>query len=63
MSPTSACFPRDTLRRGYAIVQTADGGVVRGAEDLSGATPVHVTLGAGTATGTLEPDGPGPDGV
>jgi exodeoxyribonuclease VII large subunit len=43
-------------------VQRADGGVVRGTDDLSGATPVHVTLGAGTATGTLEPDGPGPDG-
>lgn len=57
-----ALSPRDTLRRGYAIVQTSSGSVVRGADDLDGATPVHVTLGTGTAVGTLEADGPGPDG-
>ncbi|WP_110911409.1 exodeoxyribonuclease VII large subunit [Curtobacterium sp. MCPF17_050] len=57
-----ALSPRDTLRRGYAIVQTQDGAVVRGADELHGATAVHVTLGAGTAVGTLEADGPGPDG-
>ena len=57
-----ALSPRDTLRRGYAIVQTSSGAVVRGADELDGATPVHVTLGTGTAVGTLEADGPGPDG-
>jgi exodeoxyribonuclease VII large subunit len=56
-----ALSPRDTLRRGYAIVQTSSGAVVRGSDDLDGATPVHVTLGTGTAVGTLEADGPGPD--
>jgi exodeoxyribonuclease VII large subunit len=35
---------------------------VRGSDELDGPTSVHVTLGAGTAVGTLEPDGPGPDG-
>ncbi|MBK0297016.1 exodeoxyribonuclease VII large subunit, partial [Bacillus sp. S34] len=39
-----ALSPRDTLRRGYAIVQTSDGGVVRSSEDLVGATPVPVTF-------------------
>lgn len=57
-----ALSPRDTLRRGYAIVQTSSGAVLRGADELDGSTPVHVTLGTGTAVGTLEADGPGPDG-
>ncbi|MFJ3385194.1 MULTISPECIES: exodeoxyribonuclease VII large subunit [unclassified Curtobacterium] len=57
-----ALSPRDTLRRGYAIVQTTDGAVVRAASELDGDTDVRVTLGAGTATGTLASDGPGPDG-
>jgi exodeoxyribonuclease VII large subunit len=58
-----ALSPRDTLRRGYAIVQRADGAVVRAASDLAGPTDVRLTLGAGTARGTIESDGAGPDGA
>jgi exodeoxyribonuclease VII large subunit len=57
-----ALSPRDTLRRGYAIVQTTDGAVVRAASALTGPSDVRVTLGDGTAVGTLTADGPGPGG-
>jgi exodeoxyribonuclease VII large subunit len=58
-----ALSPRDTLRRGYAIVQRSDGAVVRSSADVVAPTDVHVTLGAGTAVGTLTADGAGPGGT
>ncbi|MBV6526807.1 exodeoxyribonuclease VII large subunit, partial [Ursidibacter maritimus] len=44
-----ALSPRDTLRRGYAIVQTTDGAALRSASQVTHPTPVRITLGAGTA--------------
>jgi len=55
-----ALSPLDTLRRGYAIVQTADGTVVRASAAVATPTDVRVTLDTGTAVGTLTADGPGP---
>ncbi|WP_066515032.1 exodeoxyribonuclease VII large subunit [Curtobacterium ammoniigenes] len=49
-----ALSPRDTLRRGYAIVQRGDGRVVRAAADVRVPTEVRVFLGEGTASGTIE---------
>jgi exodeoxyribonuclease VII large subunit len=49
-----ALSPRDTLRRGYAIVQTPDGSIVRSASDVAAPTDVRVTLGQGVAVGTIE---------
>ena len=56
-----ALSPRDTLRRGYAIVQRVDGHVVRAAGDVATESSVRIFLGAGTAVGTIVADGPGPD--
>jgi exodeoxyribonuclease VII large subunit len=42
-----ALSPASTLERGYAVVQRADGTVVRGADDVAAGDAVHVRLAAG----------------
>ncbi len=51
-----ALSPAATLQRGYAIVQRADGRVVRAASDVSAGDPVRVRLADGELAATV--DGP-----
>jgi exodeoxyribonuclease VII large subunit len=43
-----ALSPASTLERGYAVVQRADGAVVRTSDDVAAGDAVHVRLAAGT---------------
>ena len=48
-----ALSPAATMARGYAIVQRADGQVVRAATEVTEAEPVRVRLAAGELTATV----------
>jgi exodeoxyribonuclease VII large subunit len=60
-----AVSPAATMHRGYAIVQRADGHVVRAASEVAAGDPVRVRLAEGelaaTVTATATPDTATPD--
>ncbi|MFD0582500.1 exodeoxyribonuclease VII large subunit [Dactylosporangium darangshiense] len=48
--------PKATLQRGYAIVQRADGAVVRAPEDVAAGERLRIRLADGTLAATVSPD-------
>jgi len=48
--------PKATLQRGYAIVQRADGAVVRAPEDVAAGDRLRIRLADGTLAATVSPD-------
>jgi exodeoxyribonuclease VII large subunit len=60
LARVTAMSPRATLDRGYAIVQRADGSVLRAASDTQPDDPLTVRLAAGTVDVTVNaaPSGP-----
>lgn len=50
----AALGPAATLQRGYAVVQTADGRVVRRPDEVAAGDRVHVRLAEGTMDATVE---------
>jgi exodeoxyribonuclease VII large subunit len=55
-----ALSPAATLRRGYAIVQRADGSVVRGPAEVSPGDPLRIRLAEGDMAVTVAPSPPLP---
>ncbi len=53
-----ALSPAATLDRGYAVVQRADGAVVRGPSDVTGGDRLRVRLAGGEVAATVTPAGP-----
>ena len=52
----AALSPAATLQRGYAVVQRADGAVVRGPSDVDGGERLRLRLAGGELTAVAEPD-------
>src|SRR5690606_28293052 len=62
----TALSPAATLERGYAVVQRADGAVVRGPDEVAVGDPLRVRLARGELAARVEGDAPaendGPEG-
>jgi len=62
----TALSPAATLERGYAVVQRADGSVVRGPDEVAVGDPLRVRLARGELAARVEGDAPaendGPEG-
>ena len=56
----TALSPASTLARGYAVVQRADGGVLRDAADVSRGDEVTVRLAHGSLAATVQASSPSP---
>ncbi len=58
-----ALSPAATLQRGYAVLQRADGAVVRAPEDVAAGERLRARVAAGEfAVHRVDEDGPGGDG-